>query len=916
MSDSGCRLDADGVAFFSHEFPNFTGQLHAKKPNQNDVGLHNFCLQEVIRFMAEWLKRAVPMQLEALQTLIQMFDATKSQFYKEHGESSLDNCARKQNRRTKGAWGNSGSANAGSKQKGLCPQNISYFLGQGGFNSIIGRIQQGMPLPTLVLLLQILILTKRFWSSGFAAQYIPRVQKATFPRMLACADSELKDLTRSDFDRLMAAMSELLGDVTVASGGAEACDRFRLDFALKLLHCDVLDKKAFGLSLLGDIVERLKPSKRILKSNYIKWLTQEHFTKWLVENRVLEYVMTSNTHGEILRRLRDLLPFCVHSGILTKSHLERLWGWCVSDNDHSARIVGDLLLHLATVLDIEALQFIINLMERVPPASYSADFLALITDFTKESLVNQNKRYDTPSNKLFGLPILWRAFASPQLPRGSGKMTLKEHAQHGLQSLLECHLLESQRMNFLVKCVDNIRTRNEVSSTLGLMSSILQCFPNKKCSDFWRDQKRNVRDQSTTVDMVITELNQKHSLLQMVVQEMVHSKHLKEDPHALKLRLQFLELLLRNSDFLVPKKHALSLWTNFVVEANDGCRLVAEAWFIKAVKGNESDFSAFSDGVCEAIFEEMCSCTPEDFDQHAFDTLLVFFLAVNRNKGSLEVDFQNDDSSKFMVMNRDFTGLKFLWSLAMECEEIGVVHSCAQVLIQLHKNLSSSLSATANEIRRSFVSECLEKAKSASKDSDPARVARSLLVLKSLFAPEGGSGNKDGCHDKQKRVSRSNGELEVTLLLKPKMVQHKCTLSPHQTLGDLKMIAAQVFHHPMRSIQLQPNGQTPVKDNQTPLHTLRSAADGAKKDLIIFVTKQATSQGETLLNRSGGLTSVSVPEMTELVEDNEYRMLYSMMANPPQPKSQKACWEVMVLIRANTHPSSLFADNTSRCKYN
>ncbi len=94
---------ADTIQFFREDFSNFCERLHSCKVLEGRAEQHNNLLQEVAKVLLTWLNMThahifdpVTLHpksmahgrctLQVLQMILQMFDSSKSQFYKDYDD--------------------------------------------------------------------------------------------------------------------------------------------------------------------------------------------------------------------------------------------------------------------------------------------------------------------------------------------------------------------------------------------------------------------------------------------------------------------------------------------------------------------------------------------------------------------------------------------------------------------------------------------------------------------------------------------------------------------------------------------------------------------------------------------------------------------------------------------------------------
>lgn len=184
--------------------------------------------------------------------------------------------------------------------------------------------------------------------------------------------------------------------------------------------------------------------------------------------------MGPDTHPEMLKRVPDILTFCVTQHSIKNEHLDLLWLWTTGDHEYAVKIAVDIIVTLGSVLNLKEvrlladavtfsrfaqilcllssqLAYLYSLMERMPLEKMNASFLTLVTDYCDAALRNQYKRksqhVDAGELTPFGLALLWDTFQDKTIPRlPAPSEELAEQARMALGRLLKlyaCGLLAS-----------------------------------------------------------------------------------------------------------------------------------------------------------------------------------------------------------------------------------------------------------------------------------------------------------------------------------------------------------------------------------------------------------------------------------------------------------------------------------------
>jgi hypothetical protein len=202
------------------------------------------------------------------------------------------------------------------------------------------------------------------------AAYARRMRQSVFDWFLNMDDDQLKTVDRKVLAKALACLESLLLVGNSSAEIRESVERFELDFALKCLVCPFLDKRIGGINDMKDFCEmaaRKEEYKRQGKGalSYISsvvsgvsgglagglpvsdpppyvtrmWVTTDHLTQWLLQNRVAEILLQAdNTHVELVRRSVYVLKLFAQKSVLELRHLDMLWNLACTGRHESEEV--------------------------------------------------------------------------------------------------------------------------------------------------------------------------------------------------------------------------------------------------------------------------------------------------------------------------------------------------------------------------------------------------------------------------------------------------------------------------------------------------------------------------------------------------------------------------------------------------
>jgi len=760
-------LNEENRKFLVVELPAFVQSLHIKV-QWDRATKHNELLIASIDLLSEWLQAKVPFMMEPLGSLQLLFDEN-SQFYKEYPAQKKPNP-----KPQPGA----------QRPEGLLRDNASHFVQNlSGLNLIAAQIEGGCPIQLVPGFLTVAVRVRR------AAEFsLGRIPKAACGRFLSCPDSELKDLSRAQHDRLLV----LLDDLAEKS---EDSEKFRLDFALKLLRCNNLDKRTIGIGILSDMVKDI--ALPLQQRKIVRWMTQQYLSHWVIEKQILALALNENSHSEILRRAGDLLLFCAQCKVLNEAHFKLIWAWCRGSDQHSAKIMYSLLVKITRSLEQHALDYITARMLEVPHSEDTMDFLSFVKDFTQAA-----PRSDP--RQIYGLPFLWKAITAPRT--GSGN-ELSEHAQKLLASLLEQKGWDDQKIPGLNLCAPLLaKKEGEPVLLIKLMQSILQSTDTTRRSS-WIER---LQADSKLLDVLLDDIRSFYY-------------ETDRDPELARVRFRFLDFLLRQSKLVLTKLQAVDLWNKCVFGDAPAANIeVAEAWFVESVRLQATkEARVFEDDVCEALWNNLVQGSFFVRTQDAFSTMMRLFLAVNTLQSNLVA---LDTLPKIVVVRRPLEGEDSFWGVLSDTDNENVAERAAQLLVALSSQLGGGLDKAV--VRRVFIEKALSLITQASSEECKShnKVARYCQLLRSL-------GHRD---QPEYKLTKPEVELTVNLTVKPKMTRFDCVIASSKTVGDLKASLSEPLQISPQRLQLSSDGAVVVKDDAQLLDAFPVTS---QRQLNFFVAK-------------------------------------------------------------------------------
>lgn len=472
-------------------------------------------LCDLARLSASWIKRGMPMIEEWLIITISLFDGAPTgrwQFYKDNGHAAPAPAPAKGRGRGRGKQTAQPKMEdvptgpvlfaASKTASSYLIDVINAFNVGGGFEHLLRRLTEPTTLASALSIqacqhsVTLLNSIREHISPQFGSDLIGKFVPALHSRVSTLFEAKSAPLAKADLDRMLNACEELHIRHAATTHANQVAESFRVRLACsKMIGVrEVFDKRVYGINLLNDMVERVQNNgKKGKEKESTKWMEPKHLTALLTEFKVVDTVLSADTHDEIVRRSSAMLCFLVGQGSLSPIYLERLWMWSQSENTHTAKISGDLLLELASLLNMDGLRYIYAKMESLSPAQYTPELMTQLAKFCEAALRNQHKKkadlplQDEKTWDWFGLPLFWKAFQddTKRLYRVEFAEAMQEQARASLGTLLKLDCTESQREMYIAMCMENVQRDQTVHQTIALCQTTLLTYPGQQVKQQW-----------------------------------------------------------------------------------------------------------------------------------------------------------------------------------------------------------------------------------------------------------------------------------------------------------------------------------------------------------------------------------------------------------------------------------------------
>eukprot|EP00742_Colponemidia_sp_Colp-10_P004877 GILJ01005210.1.p1 GENE.GILJ01005210.1~~GILJ01005210.1.p1 ORF type:complete len:2590 (-),score=405.82 GILJ01005210.1:174-7943(-) len=744
--------------------------------------------------------------------------------------------------------------------------NINTFGQLGGFQRLLDLLKLGLnqdkkyrsPLDWIILFIRDVCAVAEYFPQSFADSFVPTFRETVFDRIIGMSDEELKFVDRDAVQSVLDEMHPLLVVAYKGTATDELVENLELTMALRFLQSSFLEKRLKGVTEIKEMVERVE--KREFRgysygsSTYsswtgysstnsyhgkpaTKWLTSDLLVEWIRRHDLLDLLLGTTTHTEIIKRCPDILKFLAKEKALTTHDLELVWSCCQGKHEAVVRVVYDAIVDLSSQLSGEQLEFLFQKMSSIPLSEYDEKLMFMMKDFSSNAITQTypNSRlstFDPSTVNWYCVDAFWTAIQDSS-PLDNN---LVEVAVKCLTDLLKLPVCKPLRDTYLEKCISNLQQGVSVPQSLQLAMNILDMF--NEHSAVWKP---------VTPETAISALSAKFDLIQLILQDVsrYHSvvRHKITQPdfdktlslfsqtfvgryshkEQISVRLDFLEYLLQHSKLELTPSLLNILWDISVNNANSSEE--ADNFFVWLKKAQEPSSGkhktvAFTDDMTkQLLLDVLCSDQRMHFAGmgfEAFSCFLSYFQHVNETEEKLEVQAQG---RRVRVLKWDLHGFETLWEITLKSRDQHVVDTAVAFLTDLHLKLGLQLARQRKVIWEKFVDKCMGIMTDSLKqiqatrpvtDSAPVQasapvssaeqsIARCLELLKTfLDRCEGKTSNRL----EETSYGYGGSSVNVTVVLKPEGTSRTCQLGTWQQIGLLRKRVSALFSIPINELQL------------------------------------------------------------------------------------------------------------------
>jgi len=125
---------------------------------------------------------------------------------------------------------------------------------------------------------------------------------------------------------------------------------------LSILKSPFLERKIKALNEFKDFFDRADPqvdSRQLGEKRRFRYWTNDKIKSWIIQKKILEYVIGEQSHVELLKRSIPIMKFLANTNALTQENLDLLWKGYNSTHEEYVRAVFDAIIELSLEISVD-----------------------------------------------------------------------------------------------------------------------------------------------------------------------------------------------------------------------------------------------------------------------------------------------------------------------------------------------------------------------------------------------------------------------------------------------------------------------------------------------------------------------------------------------------------------------------------
>ncbi|KAF2069601.1 hypothetical protein CYY_009082 [Polysphondylium violaceum] len=380
--------------------------------------------------------------------------------------------------------------------------------------------------------------------------------------------------------------------------------------------------------------------------------------EWIIKNEIIENCCKLSDQPDIMRHCIPVMIFLTQYGQFNHGFIDLLWSSSLGKHESVKNMIFMAILEIVSHLCFESVEYLYNSICKtiniLRVSEFDNEFLSFLFNFATLS-IQHSENFSGSNKKLFGLEIFWR-LSTQQCEDASERelyQSLCIRSRNQFISLLKLQECTSMRTYYLECAIENLKNNTAIVESLDLIINIIDPKKQKSYIEIL-EQKYKIFDlffkeisNYKKVSLEKSKLNignsnsnnnnadQNH---QQLDSDFNNTVFVGQFPHLTQIhvRIQFLEFILSQSNFMLNIQQVDILWDSLVtnaltIEERESCFLWLKNTKISGQR------STLSESVVKHLFlEKMSNMDWYHLGPSSFSVYERFFFFLNEKAGKLK----------------------------------------------------------------------------------------------------------------------------------------------------------------------------------------------------------------------------------------------------------------------------------------
>lgn len=551
-------------------------------------------------------------------------------------------------------------------------------------------------------------------------KFVKSLQEAVERRLLSLTDEDIKHEDRNTTTNILFFLEHFSQkEDSNDYYGSLDFDLLRLAIADQFLRSQYLEKKIAGLTDIRNVIERFQNQRRfgrnsvtvqdigeeLIEEQVDEIEESEKYLKWLFDHHILEYLFGETSHPEIMKRSKEIIKFIASEGKLTRDHINMIWDSQVGKHETVRQIIWGVIGELAPEMTLEIVDLLFDKIKQFELKDFNPSLLSLVREITIKGI---QLCEDLPESekKWYGLEIFWSLIQDST----SCPIEINHQAHTHLFEFLHWQLCESQKIIYLMRCIDNIKNDQSVASSLRVIQDLvcniryneedkeilIECLEDENIIDLVADNlmkyKNNAREKAKEMKLSPSQINSTVFTGKYIYTNEIQS------------RLDFIRFISKH--FMLNTQQLDFIWTQVIENHLTEEELNLGFSWLRDIGQLDMNANSISNEDREYLFKRIESLDFSQINDSGWLTLEFYFRCINWIQNKY---FDQPEQKLSFVSTLDLFGLDCIWRVALEAESTTVGEHSVKRLCDIYTNHPSDADPSKISLfREAFIDRIME----------------------------------------------------------------------------------------------------------------------------------------------------------------------------------------------------------------